>query len=336
MASAENARHELIKNSVTTHFLWPKALPLHIKDWLAPSPTSLEVERELQSLFPDTHPVLFSSARAGLTAVLQSLDLGRADKVWIPGFSSHCVIEAVGHYCAPTPDNGPQVAAALVYHQWGWLHRINFDDPVHVIEDAVDTMFQPGANIFGTQGAHVLWSLSKVLGSVGGGVVFCRTPAQAEKLRNIRATRPCSNIQGCLRLLTERSRKAHVYWNGAESLHGELQGAVRSQVLRLLGRYHNLFNDRLAILRFVLGEAYMKELNITDRLPSNLPLARSSTEDTAWGEKGRFIAGLRSFNMARSWPNAVWKKVAPLPVHRDVFHEDIQQWAKHIELEIET
>lgn len=307
-------------------FLWPTSEPLGIGDWLGAKPSSADVEAVLRGLFPCAHPVLFSSARAGLTAVLQALGLGRTSKVWIPGFSSHCVIEAVGHFCMPTSEVGADVRAALIYHQWGWKHKSNFPVDTCLVEDAVDTLFKPGTDVFATSAQHVLWSLPKVIGSVGGGVVFCRDAHQARTLSDIRSARPCSALQGVLRLASKSNSQASVYWNGAEALHGALQGPARAQVLRLLSNYGEMFEARRHLLAQIPHAALKVDLGGGERLPSNLPVTLLMGGLESWGVSGRFSAGVRSFNRALAWPEADWEKVAPLPVHKNVVLQDVQRF----------
>lgn len=300
------------------HFLWPKAQPMHFTDWFGAGKSSEQIEQLLMELFPGAFPVLYSSARAGMTAVLQSLGLGRVDKVWMPGFSSHCVIDAIGHICTPTPDSTEGISAALFYHQWGWTHSNNFNADVEIIEDSVDSLFQPGASVFATNASYTLWSLPKVIGSIGGGVVFCRTAEQSEKLRKIRFGRGSSSIQGILRFLAKRNQTAHSYWNGAEAMSGELYRPMRAQVFCLLKKYRELFDNRDKLITEILGEKKKNVYGMATRLPSNLPLVPSSIDTKNWSADGLYSAGLRSFNLGRSWPGAIWEKVAPFPVHIDV------------------
>ena len=79
-----------------------------------------------ESFYPAAEPVLFSSGRAGLRAVIAHLGLGRPDLVWCRpfpaiAFSTPC---PPGHADHP---GGGRVRAALVhYHQWGHVHDQHF------------------------------------------------------------------------------------------------------------------------------------------------------------------------------------------------------------------
>lgn len=318
-----------------THFLWPDSQPLGGADWLGRAPSSQDVERKLAGIFPGNFPVLFSSARAGLSAVVLAEGWGRADLVWMPGFSSHCVIDSIGYFATPSPLLAPEVKAALTYHQWGWVHEVGFEAHISLIEDAVDTLFRPGGSVFQTRANHVLWSLPKVLSSVGGGVVFCREAQQANKLIEVRAVRKPSLLQAGLRLASGFSEIAHAYWNGAESLQGELPPVLRSQVLRLLDGYAAMHKSREMLFEEFFPEFWESEWAASGKLPSNVPLTVPHNWAAFWGTEGRFSAGLRSFNVARQWPASAWKKVAPLAMHQDMGREELKFLSRQLNLKIE-
>lgn len=312
-------------------FLWPKPNKLAATDLVGPLIASGDIETELRAFFPDSEPVLFSSARAGLTAILQSIGLSRQDLLWIPPFSSHCVIDAVGHICTPTPLVTGQLVAALVYHQWGHCYQSYFSTKVKIIEDSVDSLLIPGKSPFVSGGAFALWSLPKVLATQSGGVVFCKHKDDANALRDIRDRRGHSVLQGFLRGLSKSNKMASVYWNGAEAMQGEMGGILCRQINRRLGMLHDLVEDRVTFLRKVvpdLSDVFEKR----GRLPSNLPLRVPHHWERVWGPAKQIRSGLRSYNASCTYPDTQWVKVAPLPVHMDVAWHHIEQVCKILEL----
>lgn len=303
------------------------------RDLIGPQCTSEEIEEKLRTLFPGSEPVLFSSARAGLTAILQILGLSRPDLVWTPPYSSHCVLEAIAHLCTPIPVAAEMdsIAAALVYHQWGHIHQSSFPSNVRLIEDSVDSLLIPGSSPFAINGDFVLWSLPKVLGTQSGGVVFCRHAESAVALRAVRASRSSSTLQAFLRWRSKSNARAATYWNGAESMQGELIMPLRRQALRRLGAIYQVVEERLSLLRNIspdLSQSYER----TGRLPSNLPMRVPSEWQQVWGSSELVSSGLRSFNVARSNPDANWVRVAPLPVHMDVSNLDLQNIFQRLNL----
>ena len=319
----------------TRFFLWPQSVNLSARDLVGPPCASEEIEAKLRILFPASEPVLFSSARAGLTAVLQVLGLSRPDLMWTPPFSSHCVLEAIAHVCTPIPVAAEVggIAAALVYHQWGHVHQSSFPSNVRIIEDSVDSLLIPGVSPFVIDGDFALWSLPKVLGTQSGGVVFCRHAENATALRALRASRPSSALQALLRWRSKSSALAATYWNGAEALQGELVMPLRRQALRRLEAIYQVVDERLSLLRHIspdLSHAYER----TGRLPSNLPMRLPSEWQHVWGPSGPVSSGLRSFNASRNSPDTRWIRVAPLPVHMDVSRVDLQELFQRLNLEV--
>lgn len=323
-----------MKNSI---FLWPQPTPLSAGDLFGGHCVSEEVEAKVRSLFPSSDPVLFSSARAGLTAILQVIGLSRPDLLWVPAFSSHCVLEAVAHVCTPTPVavDSADIAATLIYHQWGHIHKASFASNVQIIEDSVDSLLIPGSSPFAIDGDFALWSLPKVLGTLAGGVVFCRHAKHANALRTARTKRPSSTIQALLRWRSKSSAVAATYWNGAEALQGELVMPLRRQVLRRLETIHQVVGERLSLLKHIsphLSQSYER----AGRLPSNLPMRLPNDWQHVWGSAGSVSSGLRSFNVARTSPNTNFVQVAPLPVHMDVSHLHLQKIFHSLNLKVSS
>jgi putative PLP-dependent aminotransferase (TIGR04422 family) len=312
-------------------FLWPRAAPLSTGDLIGPPCPADAVESRLRSLFTDSEPVLFSSARAGLTAVLQNLGLSRPDLLWTPPFSSHCVLEAVAHVCTPVPAAVEGIGAALLYHQWGFVHRSTFSTAVRIVEDAVDSLLLPGTSPFAAGGDFALWSLPKVLSTQAGGVVFCRQAQDAQALRTIRASRSSSALQALLRWSSHSSALAATYWNGAEALQGELLAPLRRQVLQRLNGLQQLAEDRLVVLRD-MSPSLALSLERSGRLPSNLPLRVPPEWRRVWDAAGPVSSGLRSFNVARTGPDSRWVRVAPLPVHADVSRDHLRDMLHRLNL----
>jgi hypothetical protein len=108
---------------------------------------------------------VFPSGRQALTEAVRRLGLGRADRVALPEWSSHCVISAVGLVATPVPmREAKDPAAVLIYDQWGWP-RVRWPN-ARIIHDCVDT-----ASLAFSDADAQVWSLSKVLGLSGGGLL---------------------------------------------------------------------------------------------------------------------------------------------------------------------
>lgn len=313
------------------HFLWPTPKPLLGIDWIGKDVSSDQIESQLRNLYQDAFPVLFSSARAGLSAILMLMKLGRTQFAWTPGFSSHCVLEAVAHVCTPTPVVTSDLSAALIYHQWGFVHDATFSDSVCLIEDAVDSLILPGSSPFTGPGSYTLWSLPKVLATTGGGVVFCRHENDAIALRECRNLRPKSLLQAVLRIYSKSNSRASSYWNGAEAMQGQLISPLRRQISRELSAIDNLIESRLSLLN-TISPMLATKLQNSGRLPSNLPLRPPKNFARIWSATEKVTSGLRYFNVARRYPESNWTRVAPLPVHHDIHHVDLLKILKPLNL----
>jgi putative PLP-dependent aminotransferase (TIGR04422 family) len=309
-----------------SYFLWPVPRRPSLLGAMLSSSSAREIEDGLNRKFPTADAVLFSSARAGFTAILQALRLGRSDLVWCPAFSSRCVWEAAAQVATPTPIADPAVKAVLVYHQWGFVHSHAWDADVPVIEDSVDSLLLPGANVFPAGGRFALWSLPKVLATAFGGIVFCRHIEDAATLRHIRDERGVSRLQACLRLASASNARASVYWNGAESVQGGLPGFALAQILTAVRRLEATIHERLEVLAS-LSPRLAELTRASGRIPSNLPLSPTSEISRRWTMGGEFTAGLRHFNVTLRVPAGSWCRVAPLPLHIDVTSRALAAWS---------
>lgn len=305
---------------MTSYFLWPGHKDEYKKYLLGAKISASDIEASLRKLYPDAHPVLFSSARAGLSAILQALKIGRPDIVWCPPYSSHCVLESIARFATPSTTDIANAKLALIYHQWGFVHSHELNAGTTVIEDAVDTFFLPGANPFACDGQFTLWSLPKVIGSTWGGVVFCRENDDAQILRTVREERnTLMTFQALLRLASDRSIVAAKYWHGNESTSGGLPQFALRQIQALLIRIPEIAQQRMHILDILRAEKLYFQMNKdSGRLPSNIPLNPPFKAENWWGGEARFSAGMRSMNLAHDFAKDAWSRVAPLPVHQDI------------------
>jgi putative PLP-dependent aminotransferase (TIGR04422 family) len=302
-------------------YLWPDPQTPSLGDMLHRTSTH-KIENLLHSYWPEIFPVLFSSARSGLTAILQHLGLTRPDLVWCPPYSSHCLFESIARISTPITEYSDKVQAALIYHQWGFSCSHQWPESVTIIEDSVDTLFIPKAEIFSNNGRFAFQSLPKVYGCVCGGIVFCRSEEDAQHLKNIRKQRGISKVQTLLRMISPRARIAYLYWHGAESLHGSLPNLVLNQIYRKVKKLPRLVKERLDFLN-ELTPSLAEHAERTGRIPSNLPLVVTPDIKEMWNSDKVFSSGLRNFNINRTAPDVIWKSVAPLPLHIDVVNDDL-------------
>ncbi|MCG2578875.1 putative PLP-dependent aminotransferase [Dechloromonas sp. XY25] len=302
---------------MTALFLWPSPQKLQAKHFFGSGVTTEDIEDQLRQLFPAAEPVLFSSARAGLSASLEHLGLTRPDLVWCPPFSSHCVFESIARVATPNTESERPPKVALIYHQWGYVVSSAFPAGTTIIEDAVDTLLCPGANPFAIGGRFALWSLPKTIASHWGGVVFCQSRDDAQNLRQIRALRPISSTaQALLRLAGERSHLAHLYWHGTEGAAGMLPTFALRQIQSCLNDLPEEVDARQRRLA-QLAPYSLVPLPSTPRLPCCLPLPVELQPLGPLPSGHVLTVGLRSFNLAAIAPDVRWQRVFPAPIHQD-------------------
>ncbi|MEZ5790304.1 MAG: hypothetical protein R3D34_05810 [Nitratireductor sp.] len=125
---------------------------------------------------------LFPSARQALSHAIQILGLGRANRVGVPEWSSHCVVSAVARIATPIAIGDAlkgeiKLDAIVAYDQWGWsqpgneIQRLSgLPGSPAIILDKVDSP-GPANDSRVSVSTCEIWSFSKVLGFGGGGLL---------------------------------------------------------------------------------------------------------------------------------------------------------------------
>ncbi|MEH6632292.1 MAG: putative PLP-dependent aminotransferase [Halopseudomonas aestusnigri] len=295
-------------------FLWPKSHYQKDMRFLLRRPSTREVETKLHSLFPNGYPVLVSSGRAGIRLVLSKLGLGRPDLVGLFPYASHCVIDVVGRVATPVPVMlNVKTNVSLVYHQWGYVQERKSERII--VEDAVDTLCQPGGDLFPAGGDFEVWSLPKILGTLGGGVIWCKDAEEAEELKSFR---DLSGSSGWLiRALGVRWSIFHGYWSGIEGGRGNLTPIGISEVMSAISLWQSHVEDRkvkLDLLRSFIPH-WLEQAN--GRLPCVIPVAVTEQVQLKLRELG-VVTGLRHMERIHVDGKRELVKLYPLPIHQDV------------------
>ncbi len=311
---------------MTPFFLWPD--PKFSSSSFLSTASAGDVEKEFLNIYKGAEPVIFSSARASISAILELLHMGRADKVWCPPFSSHCVLETISRVATPGSDIN-ECDAAIIYHQWGYIHKATIK-PV-CMEDAADSLLLPGNIHFPNGGKFQIVSLPKIYGCIGGGIVFCKEGTDANQLRKIRDTRKNHSwLQFFLKLSGRFSDTALTYWNGTEAGGGRPASPVCCDILRKIERTDKLVQDlreKSDLLRSI-APGWLQFPS--DRLPCAVPVEWDKVRVLPLQIKGRIIS-LRHFNREQDQQTDTLVKVFPLPVHKDFSLADIEVLKKEME-----
>lgn len=273
------------------------------------------IEEQLKCMFPTGHPVLCSSGRAALVLALIYGEVSRSDLVGVFPYASHCVLDAISRVA--TPLSGPTATTAplrVVYHQWGYVQEINL--PPNAIEDCADTLCVPGTKLFPGGGRFEVWSLSKILGTTSGGVLWCRDEETANAIRHLRDKRAGGVLQWLLRLIAVKSHKAYLFWQGAECELGQASCLQTGEILAAVRKWGDFVTDRRAKLDKVWPLAPEWLPRPSNRLPPVVPIFSEQPEATIrkWGVS----SGFRMLERLEGNGFRGLEKVLPIPIHQDV------------------
>lgn len=279
--------------------------------------TAQHPERTFADMWPSGHPILLSSGRVSLIWALRLSGLTRGDTVRVFPFASHCVLDAVGRIATPAGfDSGD--SATVHYHQWGFQRHLSHSVG-QIVEDSVDSLYVPGAPLFASGGRFEIWSLSKILGTIGGGVLWCRNRDDAEHLAElITATKSRPNLRWALNAASS-ARQAPVlsaWWSAAEALSdGSPSARLVSEVQSRIRIWATLVAGRDARLRQITDSRVriLESPDRSHRLPCMLPVVTDKNRIEKLGGLG-LPTELRHFmNNA-----GVMVPVYPLPIHQGI------------------
>ena len=193
----------------------------------------------------------------------------------------------------------------------------------------MDSLLVPGGKLFPGGGAFELWSLPKILGTTGGGVLWCRSVEVAIELRKLRDGRNWGDLLWAMRLLGMRFTLAHDFWQGAEPSRGQPSRLQTGEVFAALDVWDKVVVDRREklALAWPLAPKWLKRLN--DRLPCVVPV---SLNDDCNGERLAInigiSSGIRTFEHITPCGVSELIRVLPLPIHQDVTRSQLSELIK--------
>jgi putative PLP-dependent aminotransferase (TIGR04422 family) len=285
------------------------------------------IEKKLQEMFPTGYPVLCSSGRAALFMALSESNVTRSNAVGIFPYASHCVLDAVSRIATPlTGSTWISADLRVVYHQWGYVQETNLR--ANTIEDCVDTLCVPGAQLFPGGGSFEIWSLNKILGTNSGGVLWCRDEETAIRIRCKRDKQGGGFIQWMLRLLTNTFPGLYDYWQGAESGYRNLSIWQTGEIFSALGKWDELIADRKNKMELVQDMIVAWLPKPTTRFPTVVAvLSEMQEEDLA--DLG-IEHGYRMIERINSDGSRILTRVLPIPIHHDISIETLIRLMKAI------
>ena len=301
-------------------FLWPEARFFRGGYKTLKLVKTCEVETYLESLFytSNAKPVLVSSARVGIVLSLMHAGLSRSAIVKLFPYASHCVIDAVGRVAMPSlVTEKKSIDMQLIYHQWGYINCSDIQTN-NIIEDAVDSYCKPGVKLFPLDGNYEIWSLPKLIGSLGGGVIWCKDGDCAKQLKKIRdGISNATNLRWFIKLFSSILPSLRLYWDSVESLGSRTPVWANGDILYGLQNWNILYEQRLERVK-LLKPFLIDELDIpVKRLPSVIPVSINN-EQKEYLQKIGINTGFRHVYVKSEDGELIRKKVLPVPVHQDV------------------
>ncbi len=311
-------------------FLWPKPPTLMGAVSLC-STTSASLERLLKSMFPcGGEPVLVSSGRVGIVLALLTSEMRRESEIAVFPYASHCVIEAVGRVASPFIDLTSD-RPSIVYHQWGIVQE-KYSGNI-LIEDAVDTLCEKQTSLFPAGGRFEIWSLSKIIGSFGGAVVWCSSESDADRLRYLRDQRVSgSSFRWGLRLATAISKKFIPLWFGIESLGGPVPSWAINGLMSKILDWDITVEDRVKKLDIALPFTTNWFVLKKGRLPPVVPVKISDDVANELVSEG-LTHGFRHFVIVDKNGASSFDRVFPIPIHQDISTARLEKFIAIIEKE---
>ncbi len=279
-----------------------------------------DIEDYFSFLYPHSCPVLMTSGRACLSAIMDLLGLARADHVLLPPFSSHCVINAISRNTTPTPIMSNNTKATIAIHQWGYISQPNFHGVL--IEDSVDSLIPMNGDIFPLDGRFEVLSLSKIFGTLCGGVILCQSSKDANQLKKIRkARRSLGHLHFFFRLMSTKYPSLTLNWYDVECQNGFLPklaiGDIYSKILKL----GEIVEDRTAKINLFKSSG----ISLAKQLPNNRLISCWAIPRSDWPVCVP-IGSDSPKHLKVDAKEDGYMKVVPIPIHSQVRFRDIKEF----------
>jgi len=271
-----------------------------------------EIEGFLEDIYAPYRVILFSSARAALSAIIEVEKLSKKNLLGIPKFSSTCVIHAVTGFTQVTPFYSTEPDMYLVYHQMGVPYKI--ESTKKVIEDSADSLCLDASALFQNNSSYEVFSLPKIIGSKFGGMVVVKNDKEASELEKIRNTRDKYVLFfDLLRAGKKTFPLGELLWEGACTRAYGTSRIARADISSKLLHWKNITDQRLRRMETV------EKLNLnqwqlsTGRLLCCLPvnLERVSAE-----LKSKYPYLIRNLYIDQTLKSQEMKQFFLLPLHQ--------------------
>lgn len=204
------------------------------------------IETCLENLFTNGYPVLLPSARSGLFLIFKYFLIEESVRVF--PYASQCIVNAAfasgKSVCTPKQDQDRDI----FYNQWG-NHNLLADISDFLIEDSADSFYPIGGTVCKNGSRFEIWSLSKIIGSSNGGIVWCKNKNDALALRKIMDKLPSQNYikESFLYLLKSKSKRIYDKWEHYQFTHPKLSRLELKYINSLITNWQHIYKQRLRL-----------------------------------------------------------------------------------------
>lgn len=272
----------------------------------------VDLENFVQLKFSGGHPVLFTSARAGMFLLFKNFH--RHSEISIFPYASQCVVKAgmLAGKAVNTPlPNNP---SHIIYNQWGVMNNTKTNLEIF-LEDSADSFYPEGGTVCKKNSRFEVWSLSKSLGLSFGGVVWCRDLDDAQKLRGIRYEYPHQSffVEFMLGKLKRNFPFINSIWEKNEFSHPKLN----SFQIRSLRREFELWNQIYSQRKELFIDSYLK-IKLGNRLEALTVLEANSGVIPTVIECEKLGKNKRFKQLHKIYPDGTTKKIPVFAYQRKV------------------
>jgi putative PLP-dependent aminotransferase (TIGR04422 family) len=272
--------------------------------------------------------ILVPSGRAAINMTLQFLGANRAQNVFAPQFSSHCVWDAISRVSCPTTSLLTRADIVIAVHKWGRVAKLkNRSMHGEIIEDSVDSIVEDASSLFPLGGICEVISLPKVLGSYCGGIVVTKNQDLGKYMRRIRKkNQELGTHQSYLKFLKASGdlKAPFTDWSYLESSNTALEGNGGDSIHDCLGNWKK--NGDIIRSRLDKAISLFKNVSIdqkSGRLPPVLAFPVTATDTSVM---------VRYENSTGYLDAPKYKKCALLPLHFGVTDKAFHKIASQIKV----
>jgi|APSaa5957512535_1039671.scaffolds.fasta_scaffold01993_5 putative PLP-dependent aminotransferase (TIGR04422 family) len=302
-------------------FLWPKNNKFISFKNSFRNIKSNDVEKLLLSYFPSGYPILFSNGRSAILSCLIYKKLKKNDFVRVFPYASHCVLDTISRISFPLSEDitKEDFKLSINYHQWGFDKKMNNTNCL--LEDSVDSLYIKKAKLFSQNGEFEIWSLPKILGTLSGGVLWCKNKDDCDNILRIRDKNKKNMYDWLIKIFNLNQNSIEKIENSLYSFKNKLSRFEISEIYNCILKWEDFVEDRLKKIDHItnninLDEIYTK-LEFNERLPCAIPIKGFDIEEKQLFKFG-IETGFRMFDINLKSLDRNFKKTIPLPIHHQV------------------